>query len=129
MNMISKSRSQTQKIAIRLAKKIVSDGVGKHARVLALIGDLGAGKTAFTQGFIKALGIKTHVPSPTFVIFRKYPLKSQGSKVKSQKFLKVYHFDLYRIQKPKEITRSFSFPPCASFTQIVFFGKYFFITS
>ena len=74
--MISKSRSQTQKIAIRLAKKIVSEGVGKHARVLALVGDLGAGKTAFTQGFIKALGVKTHIPSPTFVIYRKYKIFS-----------------------------------------------------
>ena len=101
--MISKSKIQTQKIATKLAKKIISEGIHKNARVLALIGDLGSGKTAFTQGFIKALGIKTHVPSPTFVIYRKYPLKSQKLNVRGQVFKDIYHFDLYRIHKPKEV--------------------------
>jgi len=110
--MLSKSKSQTQKIAVKLAKKIISEGIHKNARVLALIGDLGSGKTAFTQGFIKSLGIKTHVPSPTFVIFRKYPiLGSRTSKRLGQykevrlpkDFKNIYHFDLYRIQKPKEM--------------------------
>lgn len=103
--MLSRSKAQTQKIAIRLAKSIIANRSDRSvgATVIALIGDLGAGKTAFTQGFIKSLGIKTHVPSPTFVIYRKYPIKSQRSNVKGQKFLNIYHFDLYRIQKPKEI--------------------------
>ncbi|MDO8442667.1 MAG: tRNA (adenosine(37)-N6)-threonylcarbamoyltransferase complex ATPase subunit type 1 TsaE [bacterium] len=96
--MLTKSKAQTQKIAIRLAKKIISEGVHKNARVLALIGDLGSGKTAFTQGFIKSLGIKTHVPSPTFVIFRRYPIHKEAGGFKN-----VFHFDLYRIEKPKEI--------------------------
>ena len=99
-HMLTKSKAQTQKIAVKLAKKIISESAGKHARVLALIGDLGSGKTAFTQGFIKSLGIKTHVPSPTFVIFRRYPIhihKESGG------FKNVFHFDLYRIEKPKEI--------------------------
>jgi tRNA threonylcarbamoyladenosine biosynthesis protein TsaE len=100
--MISKSKAQTQKIAAKLAKKIISEGVEKHARVLALVGDLGAGKTAFTQGFIKSLGIKNHVPSPTFVIYRRYPINLKF-KIKNLKFRNIYHFDLYRIQKPKEI--------------------------
>ena len=100
--MLSKSKIQTQKIAIRLAKKIISEGVGRRARVLALIGDLGSGKTAFTQGFIKSLGIKTHVPSPTFVIYRKYPIHSQFA-IHNSLFKFIYHFDLYRIEKPKEI--------------------------
>ncbi|MHB9019848.1 MAG: tRNA (adenosine(37)-N6)-threonylcarbamoyltransferase complex ATPase subunit type 1 TsaE [Minisyncoccota bacterium] len=101
--MISRSKLQTQKIAKKLAKNIILKGAHKNAMVLALIGDLGSGKTAFTQGFIRSLGIKTHVPSPTFVIYRKYPLKSRELNVKGQRFLNVYHFDLYRIQKPKEI--------------------------
>ncbi len=96
--MISKSKIQTQKIAVKLAKKIISEGAGKHARVLALTGDLGSGKTAFTQGFIKSLGIKTHVLSPTFVIFRRYPIHKEANGFKN-----IFHFDLYRIQKPKEI--------------------------
>jgi len=96
--MLTKSKAQTQKIAAKLAKKIISEGVHKNARVLALIGDLGSGKTAFTGGFIKSLGIKTHVPSPTFVIFRRYPIHKEIGGFKN-----VFHFDLYRIQKPKEI--------------------------
>ena len=101
--MLSKSKTQTQKIATRLAKKIISEGTGKNARVLALVGDLGSGKTAFTGGFIKAFGIKTHIPSPTFVIYRRYPIKHSRSNVSCQMFSNVFHFDLYRIQKPKEI--------------------------
>ncbi|MEK7462951.1 MAG: tRNA (adenosine(37)-N6)-threonylcarbamoyltransferase complex ATPase subunit type 1 TsaE [Patescibacteria group bacterium] len=109
--MLTKSKAQTQKIAVKLAKKIISESAGKHARVLALIGDLGSGKTAFTQGFIKSLGIKTHVPSPTFVIYRRYTISGsptsrpafQSKEVGLPKFKFAYHFDLYRIQKPKEI--------------------------
>jgi tRNA threonylcarbamoyladenosine biosynthesis protein TsaE len=100
--MLSKSKAQTQKMAAKLAKKIISEGVEKHARVLALVGDLGAGKTAFTQGFIKSLRIKTHIPSPTFVIYRRYPINLKF-KIKNLKYRNIYHFDLYRIQKPKEI--------------------------
>ncbi len=94
--MMSESKAQTQKIATKLAKKIISEGIGKNARVLALIGDLGSGKTAFIGGFIKSFGIKTHIPSPTFVIYRKYSIENL-------KFKNIYHFDLYRIEKPKEI--------------------------
>lgn len=107
--MLTKSKAQTQKIAICLAKQIISEGTGKHARVLALIGDLGSGKTAFTGGFIKSLGIKTHVPSPTFVIFRRYPIHidqqptTNDQRQRREGFKNVFHFDLYRIQKPKEI--------------------------
>ena len=108
--MLSKSKFQTQKFAIRLAKKILRANRPEQSRgatVIALCGDLGAGKTTFAQGFIKALGVKHHITSPTFVIFRKYHL-SQKSKVKSpwpgsQKFFNVFHFDLYRIHRPKEI--------------------------
>lgn len=100
--MLSKSKTQTQKFATKLAKKIISEGTGKNARVLALVGDLGSGKTAFTGGFIKSFGIKTHVPSPTFIIYRKYPIRSSFI-IHNSLFRFIYHFDLYRIQKPKEI--------------------------
>lgn len=94
--MITKSKTQTQKLASRLAEQMLKKGPGKQARILALSGDLGAGKTTFTQGFIKALGVKHHVTSPTFMIVRRYELKDK-------KFLNVFHFDLYRIHQPKEI--------------------------
>lgn len=94
--MITKSKNQTQKFAQKLAQQMLKKGPGKQAQILALSGDLGAGKTTFTQGFMKALGVKHHVTSPTFMIVRRYELKNQ-------KFLNAYHFDLYRIHQPKEI--------------------------
>ncbi len=55
--------------------------------VVALFGDLGAGKTAFTSGFVKGRGINAHVSSPTFALVNEY--SSEGET--------VYHFDMYRI--------------------------------
>ncbi len=113
MRIATKSKSQTQKFAAKLAKHILRKGPGARASIWALSGDLGAGKTTFTQGFIKALGVKHHVTSPTFLIVRRYPLGGQRSNVsfgegsasggKGQMFKDVYHFDLYRIHDPKEI--------------------------
>jgi len=88
--MISKSAKETQKIAKGLAKKILNSKKRKdQAFVLALKGDLGSGKTTFLQGFAKGLGIKEKILSPTFNIYKR--------------FGNFYHFDCYRIKKPKEI--------------------------
>jgi tRNA threonylcarbamoyladenosine biosynthesis protein TsaE len=110
---LSKSKIQTQKLATSLSKRTLEELVcfekknekvksSKKAIVIALCGELGSGKTAFTQGFIKALGVKSHIPSPTFVIFRKYKINLKQLKLKNKDYF-VYHFDLYRIQKSKEI--------------------------
>ncbi|OGY64104.1 MAG: hypothetical protein A3I89_03930 [Candidatus Harrisonbacteria bacterium RIFCSPLOWO2_02_FULL_41_11] len=115
--MLSKSKIQTQKLAVRFAKKILHFTLHTphpKASIIALHGDLGAGKTTFIQGFMKALGVKQHITSPTFVIFRKYSIRVRGrAKSQKKKFLSptllarpyenAYHFDLYRIHKPKEI--------------------------
>lgn len=93
--MITKSKAQTQKFAKKMAEQILKKGPGKQAQILALHGDLGAGKTTFTQGFIKALGVKHHVTSPTFMLVRRYELKEKN-------FANVFHFDLYRIHQTKE---------------------------
>jgi len=58
--------------------------------VLALVGDLGAGKTTFVQGFAATLGIK-RIISPTFIIMRSY---DACNKVKT-----LYHIDLYRLEQ------------------------------
>lgn len=60
------------------------------ATVLALSGDLGAGKTAFVKGVAKALGVQEHVTSPTFVIMKMYPLEGR--------FKKLVHIDAYRLK-------------------------------
>lgn len=84
MQFISKSSAQTQNFARKLAQKYKSGGI------IALIGDLGAGKTTFSQGFAKGLGINEKIISPTFVLIRQYPLSSPQSM--------FYHLDLYRLE-------------------------------
>ena len=62
-----------------------------EATIVALSGDLGAGKTAFVKGVAKALGVKEHVTSPTFVIMKLYDLEGQT-------FKKLVHIDAYRLK-------------------------------
>ena len=70
------------------------------ATVLGLYGDLGAGKTSFTQGLAQALGVSDTVVSPTFVIMKKYELNPDHLK-----FTSLIHIDAYRIEKPEEMIR------------------------
>ena len=94
---LSKNISKTKKIGEFLAKEFLKIGPQKEkAFILGLIGDLGGGKTTFLQGFARGLGIKERVLSPTFIIMRKF-------NIQDAKFKNFYHFDCYRIQKPKEI--------------------------
>lgn len=62
-------------------------------QIYTLIGDLGVGKTVFTKGFAKGLGITEHVSSPTFTILQVY----DGGR------LPFYHFDVYRIGDVEEM--------------------------
>ena len=102
MKIRSTSGAQTKKIAADLAKKILnSTRYALHATVVALSGDLGAGKTTFVQGFAKALEIKHRIVSPTFLIFRNYKLNVKSKKRHS--FANFYHVDLYRIHDEKEL--------------------------
>ena len=61
--------------------------------IICLDGDLGVGKTVFTQGFSAGLGIDDYVNSPTFNIVKEY----EGGR------LPLYHFDVYRIGDPSEM--------------------------
>jgi len=61
--------------------------------VIALLGDLGVGKTVFTKGFAAGLGIQEDIRSPTFTILQLY---EEGR-------LPLYHFDVYRISDPEEM--------------------------
>lgn len=65
------------------------------AAVILLEGDLGAGKTTFTQVLAGALGVLEHVHSPTFILKKEY-------KASSGNFRKVVHIDAYRFIQPKE---------------------------
>ena len=79
---ITKSVEETREKAAELAKSL------KKGSVIGFLGDLGAGKTAFTGGFIEGLGIDASVSSPTFAICNDYFGKEN----------RVLHYDMYRIE-------------------------------
>jgi tRNA threonylcarbamoyladenosine biosynthesis protein TsaE len=71
--------------------------------VIALRGDLGTGKTTFTQGFFCGLGIKRNPISPTFVIMRRYKIPANRKSLIANRFREVYHFDAYRLKKEEDV--------------------------
>jgi tRNA threonylcarbamoyladenosine biosynthesis protein TsaE len=74
----------------------LGEKLGKEARrgeVYCILGDLGTGKTVFSQGFAKGLGIIEPVSSPTFTIIQEY---KEGR-------MPFYHFDVYRIEDVEEM--------------------------
>jgi len=79
----------------KTADELIKSIKGKSAKVFALTGDLGSGKTTFVQGFAKGLGTSARIISPTFILMRKYL-------VPGNKFLNFYHVDLYRLEGDTE---------------------------
>lgn len=128
---ISRSSKETQKIAELFVKEASRLNPGRSL-VVALEGQLGSGKTTFSQGLAKALGVKEKVLSPTFVLVKIYPVSekrrvslAKKSNFYKNKFLRKYqpmfftngvyplkkvkrfrhliHIDCYRLQKAKDI--------------------------
>ena len=81
------SPGETYRIGCELGKE------AKPGQVYTLTGDLGVGKTVFTQGFADGLGVREQVNSPTFTVLQIY---ESGR-------LPLYHFDVYRIGDPEEM--------------------------
>ncbi len=90
---ISTSPTATSQLAKRLVKQI------KTHTIMALSGELGAGKTHFTKGLAAGLGIKQTVNSPTFVVMKKYPLPKAHGQIKT-----LIHIDCYRLETSEELT-------------------------
>ncbi|MBN1779323.1 MAG: tRNA (adenosine(37)-N6)-threonylcarbamoyltransferase complex ATPase subunit type 1 TsaE [Candidatus Buchananbacteria bacterium] len=88
--------SQTNQQTINIGKKIASQLKG--GEVLALSGDLGAGKTTLTKGLALGLGIKKVVISPTFLLLRLYKINNKKTKIKY-----LVHIDCYRLKSADEL--------------------------
>ncbi len=96
MEIISKSANATKKVAALLVKTIKEQPLSGAALVIALEGNLGAGKTTFIQGLASGLGIKESVLSPTFLILKQFPIDQKN-------YNNFYHIDTYRLKNPKEL--------------------------
>ena len=80
-NFISHNENETKEIACRLASKL------NCGDIIVLSGDLGSGKTKFTEGFLSFWGLEDEISSPTFTIVNEY--------IKDN--INIYHFDVYRL--------------------------------
>lgn len=98
---ITTNDKETKKTAEILAKEFLKTKLASTALVIGLEGDLGGGKTTFTQGFAKGLGIKEKIISPTFIVMRKHEIRSTKSKI--QRFKTFIHIDAYRLEEPEEL--------------------------
>ena len=87
MRFVTNSEGETEALGARLADKLAPGAV------IAFTGDLGAGKTAFTRGLARGLGIADRVTSPTFTIVNEY----EGGR------LPLFHFDMYRLGSADEL--------------------------
>ena len=86
----TRSVEETHALAAEFAKRL------KGGELVALVGDLGSGKTTFVRGVVEALGSKVRVKSPTFTVMNEYPV--DGNEVK-----RIVHVDLYRFKDPEHL--------------------------
>ena len=86
MEFISRNEADTENAGAVFAKSI------PNGTVVAMYGDLGAGKTAFVRGMAKGMGIDARVNSPTFTIVNEYIGERQ-----------LFHFDMYRLGSSDEL--------------------------
>jgi tRNA threonylcarbamoyladenosine biosynthesis protein TsaE len=93
---ITKSAEETKRVGSFFSEEANNFFSKNSALILCLNGDLGGGKTAFTQGLAKGFGIKQKVNSPTFLIIKKYSVKKNN-------FKNFYHLDCYRLENPREL--------------------------
>ena len=91
MIFMTKSAEETKAIGAQIAEKLDTGGI--KCAFIAMRGEMGVGKTAFTSGFASYFGI-TGVKSPTYAVMNQY---GRGARVK------IYHFDMYRIKDEDDL--------------------------
>lgn len=91
MTYTTHNSEETKVVAAQFAKVLVG------GNFVTLQGDLGAGKTTFTQGLVDALGSSARVKSPTFTVMNEYPVIDHPS------IKRVVHCDFYRFSKASEL--------------------------
>jgi tRNA threonylcarbamoyladenosine biosynthesis protein TsaE len=95
--LITTSSKETQKLGQLMAREILKLGPNQQgAFLIGLRGDLGSGKTTFTQGLAMGFGIQEKINSPTFVIMKRFAIRYSL-------FQNFYHIDCYRIEKSEDI--------------------------
>ena len=82
LNFISNNENETKAIGFNIASKL------NNTDIVILSGDLGSGKTKFTEGFLSFFGLEDEISSPTFTIVNEY----------SKNDVKIFHFDVYRLE-------------------------------
>lgn len=98
MELVSTSPRETELLAGRVFDALTEEsGTPGTATILALQGELGAGKTAFTKGLAQAAGVQEMVTSPTYVIEKIYPLPEES------RFSRLIHIDAYRLDGAEEL--------------------------
>ena len=100
---LSRGQKETEKLAVFLLAKFLKTNRpadrGK-AVVIALEGELGAGKTVFVRGIAKALKLTAKIKSPTFNLMKKYKIETNG---KRQEVKYLYHIDCYRLRDHRDL--------------------------
>ncbi len=84
----TKNGKETLKLGVKIGKLL------RPGAVVALTGELGAGKTLLTKGIVKGAGLKAYVKSPTYVLLHIYRGK-----------IPVYHYDCYRLKGPADMEK------------------------
>ena len=99
------SAQETKEFGRALAIKFIRERAHpKNALAFALSGDLGSGKTTFVQGFLRGLGVRGSITSPTFVLMKKFAIRV-NPRFNRRKSAFAYHIDCYRIKKSGELTK------------------------
>jgi len=96
------NKTKIPEISQKLLDKILKIN-NKKARVVALSGELGTGKTTLTQELARQLGIKDNIISPTFVIMKTYNISTKSKHYSN--FKKLIHIDAYRLNSHEELLK------------------------